>query len=61
MIQVYRKLSDTWDLNWHFHTLCPQWPEVNYVQVRFVEPGGSERLCEECIRLEAEMFPAREW
>jgi len=35
MIEVYRKLRDSLDSEWHFHTQCPRWPEANFIQTRF--------------------------
>jgi hypothetical protein len=55
MILVYRKHNN--GSLWHFHTQCPQWPEINYVQAQDVHPTGEERLCEECARLQSQMFP----
>src|SRR5262245_21344405 len=54
MILIYRKhaatplaAKDSLDLNWHFHTQCPHWPEINFVQARFFQP--KERLCDDCV------------
>jgi hypothetical protein len=58
MTLVYRKYED--DLEWHFHTQCPGWPETEYVETRFVEVSDSERLCQQCSHLESEKFPAKD-
>ena len=58
MILVYRKDKD--GFVWHFHTQCPNWPEINYVQIRFVRPMEDERFCEEWTRLESEAFQPKE-
>ena len=35
MIRIYRKRKD--GSRWHFHAQCPNWPEVNYVQLQFLQ------------------------
>ena len=55
MISIFRKHKN--GLVWHCHTQCPRWPEVDFVQVRYLNPDDKPRLCEECARLEAKMFP----
>jgi hypothetical protein len=57
MILVYRKHKD--DLEWHFHTQCSRWPESDFLQVRIVNMAEGERLCRECARREAAMFPRK--
>ena len=57
MIVVYRKRKD--GSRWHFHTACPGWPETNYIQVQFGQLPAGERVCEECVRLESQMFPRK--
>jgi hypothetical protein len=59
MFSVYRKRKNSPNAQWHCNTQCPRWPEVDFIQVRFIDPKASqgERLCRECIRLETEMFP----
>jgi hypothetical protein len=57
MLLIFRKRKD--DVVWHFHTQCQRWPETDFVQVRFLNQDDGPRLCEECARLEAKMFPLR--
>jgi hypothetical protein len=57
MIEIYRKRADSPASEWHFHTQCPHWPEVNYIQSRYLQPEERERICAECKRLDAKMFP----
>ena len=54
---VYRRRTDALDSEWHFHAECPHWPALGHIQVRFVKPDQSGRICTHCIKLEAEMFP----
>ena len=58
MFLVYRKRKNSLDSPWHFNTQCSHWPEADFVQVRFIDPkvNQGERLCQECARLETEMF-----
>jgi hypothetical protein len=56
MFLVYRKRKGSLDLPWHFNTRCPHWPEADFVQVRYIEGKASERLCQDCTKLESEMF-----
>jgi hypothetical protein len=37
---------------------CPDWPEVDYVQLRYLPPEEREHICPECKSLEAKMFPS---
>ena len=62
MILVYRRnaAEDSLDLDWHFHTQCPRWPESEYVQVRFIQANESERLCQDCTKLESKLDPPHE-
>ena len=60
MFSVYRKRKNALNSPWHFNTQCTGWPEVDFVQVRFVDVKAGERLCQECAKLESEMFPV-EW
>ena len=60
MILVYRKHKNSTDEDWHFNGQCPRWPETDFVQVRFLIPEENQRLCEECLKLEAKMFPPKE-
>ena len=55
---VYRKHIG--DLEWHFHTQCPRWPETDFVQLHFILVTFPERLCAECNRLQLEMFPPKD-
>jgi hypothetical protein len=57
---VYRKHKNSSNDEWHFHTECSLWPESNFVQVRFVNPGEAERLCGKCVKLESAMFGSTE-
>jgi hypothetical protein len=57
MFSVYRKRKNSPNAQWHCNTQCPHWPEVDFVQVRFVDLKAGERFCEECAKLESEMFP----
>ncbi len=59
MILIYRRYKDSLDQEWHFHTECSRWPEVNFIEVRYVDVT-SDRLCQECANLEATMFPPKE-
>jgi len=52
---VYRRTKDS-TTPWHFHTQCAEWPEADFVQVRFFNPNEKRRLCRECARLEDNMF-----
>jgi hypothetical protein len=38
----------------HFHTQCPRWPKIDFVQVPVMNPVESEgeRFCQECAKLE---------
>jgi len=54
---VYRKRKDSIDSEWHFHTQCSRWPETGYIQIRHINlRDENERLCPECVRLEAATF-----
>jgi hypothetical protein len=44
VIMVYRRLKDSLDLDWHFHTKCPSWPELGVIDVQLNSPG-SDRIC----------------
>jgi hypothetical protein len=59
MFLVYRKRKDL--QTWHFNTHCSHWPEVDFVQVRVIDAktNQGEGLCQECMRLETEMFPTQ--
>ena len=59
MFSVYRKRKNSLDSQWHYNTQCARWPEVDFVQVRFVnaEDIEGECFCRECGQLESEMFP----
>jgi hypothetical protein len=57
MILIYRKRKD--GQRWHFHTQCTRWPETDFVQVLYLNPDDEPRLCGECARLEAKMFPPK--
>ena len=57
MIVVYRKRKD--GLVWHFHTQCSQWPESDYIQMRFLDLAEDERMCDECAKLEATIVPEK--
>jgi hypothetical protein len=57
MFSVYRKRKNSPNAQWHFNTKCPHWPEADFVQVRFVDLKTGERFCQECAKLESEMFP----
>ncbi len=59
MFSVYRKRKNSLISQWHFNTQCPQWPEAEFVQVRSIDVKTGERLCQECAKLESEMFPAK--
>jgi hypothetical protein len=54
-VEIYRRRKDSSE--WHSHTQYPDWPEVDYIQTGFVNPEERERLCPECKRIEAKMFP----
>jgi hypothetical protein len=57
VIEIYRRTKESVDSEWHFHTQCADWPELNYIQVRSLTPDERKRICPECARLEAKMFP----
>jgi hypothetical protein len=59
MIQLYRRRKALADSEWHFHTQCLDWPEAEYIQTRYLKPHERERICPECTKLEAEMFPQK--
>jgi hypothetical protein len=60
MFQVYRRREDSPDSSeWHFNTCCPDWPNVDYVQLRYLSLEEREHICPECKRLEAEMYPSQ--
>ena len=42
---------------WHFNTHGTRWPEADFIQVRLIDEG--DPLCDECVTLEAEMFPPK--
>ena len=48
VIELYRRRKDSRDSVWHFNTQCPDWPEVNYIQSRFLESEEREQICPEC-------------
>lgn len=56
MFKVYRKRKDSPNARWHFNTVCRGWPEADFIQARVIE---DEPLCQECVKLEAELFPER--
>ena len=60
MILIYRKPKASVGSEWHFNTQCPHWPASSFVQVRYLAPEANERLCQNCVRLEATMFPQKE-
>jgi len=49
---VYRKLKDSADSGWHFHTKCPGWPELGLVEAQLLKPDD-DQICPECIQLDA--------
>jgi hypothetical protein len=53
---VYRKHKNSSNDEWHFHTQCSVWPESNFIQVRFLNPGEAEPVCGKCMELESAMF-----
>ena len=55
---VYRRLENSLDVAWHFHTKCLRWPELGLIDVQLNSPG-SDLLCPECIKLEAKMIPPK--
>jgi hypothetical protein len=55
MIVLYRKRRD--GSVWHFHMQCSNGPESDYIQMRFIDLAEDERMCDECAKLEAAMFP----
>jgi len=57
MILVYRRHKIGPNSRWHFHTQCPQWLEIDFDQARLLEFSERDRICPECIKLEARMFP----
>ena len=61
VFQLYRKRKDSADSEWHFNTQCLDWPEVDYVQSRYLPPEEREHICLESKRLEAKMFPLPPW
>jgi hypothetical protein len=60
MFSVYRKRKDSPNSPWHFNTQCTRWPEADFVQLRFVDVTGGERFCQECAKLESEMFGVKQ-
>jgi hypothetical protein len=58
VFQLYRRRKDLPDSKWHLNTQCPDWPEVDYVQLRYLSPEEREHICPECKRLEAKIFPS---
>jgi len=59
MIEVYRKRKDSVDAKWHFHTQCPDWPENDFIQTLYLKPDELERICPECCKVNAKMFPIK--
>ena len=59
MIEVYRKRKASLDSEWHFHTQCPDWPENDFIQTCSLKPDELERICPECCKLNAKMFPTK--
>jgi len=55
MIRIYRR-SKAEKPRWHFDTRCKDWPgpECEFVQSLHAPP--QEPLCEDCEKLEAELF-----
>jgi hypothetical protein len=55
VIKIYRRRKAE-EARWHFDTRCPDWPgpECDFTQSLHVLP--QEPLCEECEKLEAELF-----
>jgi hypothetical protein len=59
MIEVYRKRKASLDSAWHFHTQCPDWPENDFIQTRYLKPDELEGICPECCKVNAKMFPTK--
>ena len=57
MIEIYRKRKDSVDAKWHFHTQCPDWPENDFIQTLYLKRDELERICPECCKVNAKMFP----
>jgi hypothetical protein len=53
---VYRRRADALDSEWHFHSDCPNWPELGSIQIQFLKPNWGDRICAECIKLESNNF-----
>ena len=51
-IMVYRRLKDSPDPDWHFHTKCPGWPELGLVEAQLLKPDD-DHICPEFIKLDA--------
>ena len=54
---VYRRRADALDSEWHFHSDCPNSPELGSIQIQFLKPNWGDRICAECIKLESDNFP----
>jgi len=59
MIEVYRRRKDSPDSPWHSNTQCPDWPELDYIQSRYLSPDESARICRQCRTLNDKMFPSQ--
>jgi hypothetical protein len=44
VIELYRRRKDSPDWVWHFNTHCPDWPEVNYIQSRFLKSEERDQI-----------------
>lgn len=44
---------------WHFHTQCPDWPENDFIQTLYLKRDELERICPECCKVNAKMFPIK--
>jgi len=60
MILFYRRHKDALNSLWHFHTDCPDWPDISFVQLRVLQAGERDRVCLVCAKLEEAMFPTKE-
>jgi hypothetical protein len=54
---LYRRRADALDSERHFHSDCPNWPELGSIQIQFLKPNWGDRICAECIKLESNNFP----
>ena len=54
MMRIYRRKAE--EPRWHFDTRCKDWPGLGCKFVQSLQVPPQEQLCEDCEKLEAELF-----